>query len=135
MNGMVAMSAFNDGFFGSGCYSTLNIEYALLYASGQLDDLARQRVAPADGRYPVTMFCALANKVYPIAHAEDYTGSTQYSDYLGRPLKSTFDCHVVCVSKASDWQAVIPTVGEYVEVVVGQEVQYIPVAVLWFRAD
>jgi hypothetical protein len=36
-NGLVATRTMDAGYFGSGCYYTLNIEYAIKYVHGVLD--------------------------------------------------------------------------------------------------
>jgi hypothetical protein len=45
-----------------------------------------------------------------------------------------FDSHVVCVNESSsEFQAVGRKQCQYVEVVVAEEAQMLPVAVLWFE--
>jgi hypothetical protein len=127
-NGLVAVRNTDAGFFGSGCYSTLNIEYALGYASG---DLAGYR---KPGPYPVIMFACSVAMAYPVTRAVDYLpAGNGLSDYFGKPLRPGFDCHVACVNAASDYQAVNRDQCGYVEVVIDQESQMLPVAVLWFQ--
>jgi hypothetical protein len=135
--GLVATRALDAGFFGSGCYSTLNIEYAVRYACGDFDPPERRRAPPADGRFPVIMLAASVSMAYPITPFADY-GHVEgaplgCSDYFGRPLKSGFDCHVVCVNHSSGYQAVNRDMCQYVEIVIEQESQMQPIAVLWFE--
>jgi hypothetical protein len=138
-NGMVATGAMDAGFFGCGCYTTLNIEYAARYARGDFDDIDKRRPDPADGRYPVVMFAASCGMAYPLTPGVDYGHSTDssapdgHSDYFGRPLKRGFDCHVVCVNQSSQFQSVDRDQCQYVEVVIEQESQMLPIAVLWFE--
>jgi hypothetical protein len=148
MNGMVATKAMDAGYFGSGCYTTLNIEYALRYVHGDFDEdhnLVR-RAPPDDGRYPVIMFAASVGIAYPITPDVDYPSPTASSssssaatvrrcNYFGRCLNRGFDCHVICVNQASGFQAVSKQDCQYVEVVMDQESQLLPVAVLWFEAN
>jgi hypothetical protein len=139
-NGMVATGSLDSGFFGCGCYSTLNIEYAAKYARGDFDSPDNRRPAAAGGRYPVIMFAASVSMAYPITPDVDYghvlhppevpEGS---SDLFGRPLKRGFDCHVVCVNQSTGWQAVNRDMCQYVEIVIEQESQMLPIAVLWFE--
>jgi hypothetical protein len=129
-DGLVAVRSTDAGYFGSGCYSTLNIEYALSYASG--DDVGIRK----PGHYPVIMFACSVGMAYPVTRGVDYSAAGNgRSDYFGKPLKPGFDCHVVCVNAASGYQAVDRDKCEYVEVVIDQESQMLPVAVLWFEAN
>lgn len=136
-NGMVATRATDAGFFGCGCYSTLNIEYAVRYAHGDFD-AEGTRPSP-DGRYPVIMFAATVGMVYPVTPGTDYGNVVgippRHSDYFGRPLKEGFDCHMACVSQASGFQAVNREQCDYVELVIEQQVQMLPLAVLWFEEN
>jgi hypothetical protein len=76
---------------------------------------------------------------YPITREEDYghvrlpTDPPNCSDYYGRPLKGGFDCHVVCVNQSHGFQAVNRDACQYVEIVIEQESQMLPIAVLWFE--
>jgi hypothetical protein len=126
--GLVAVRETDAGYFGSGCYSTLNIEYALGYASG---DISGARKA---GPYPIIMFACSVGVAYPVTPGVDYSPAGKgRSDYFGKPLKPGFDCHVACVNDDSGYQAVNRDSCEYVEVVIDQESQMLPVAVLWFE--
>jgi hypothetical protein len=129
-NGLVAVRSTDAGYFGSGCYSTLNIEYALSYATG--DHVGERKPGP----YPVVMFACSVGMAYPVTRGVDYSaGGNGRSDFFGKPLKPGFDCHVVCVNAASGFQAVDRDRCEYVEVVIEQESQMLPVAVLWFEEN
>jgi hypothetical protein len=95
------------------------------------------RTRPADGRYPVIMFSCCVGLAYPITPDTDY-GNVEgipegFCDYYGRPLKRQFDCHVACVNQGSGFQAVGREQCQYVEVVIADESQMLPVAVLWFE--
>jgi hypothetical protein len=134
-NGIVATRATDAGYFGSGCYSTLNMEYAARYAYGEFDDPSVARTS-RNGRYPVIMFACFVSMAYPLT-PRDYGNvvgiDPGYSDYFARPLKTGFDCHVVCVNEASGFQAVERPECQYVEVVIEQQSRMLPVAVLWFE--
>jgi hypothetical protein len=133
-NGMVSVRKMDAGYFGSGCYFTLNIEYALRYAKGHFDEIPR--APPADGRYPVIMFAAWIGMAYPVTPDTDYSnGPDQPSNYFGRPLKPGFDCHVVCVNQSSGFQSVNRSECQYAELVMDQESQMLPIAVLWFEEN
>jgi hypothetical protein len=149
LNGMVATKGMDDGYFGSGCYATLNIEYALRYVYGDLDEDHgfSRRDPPNDDRYPVIMFAASTGMAYPITREVDYGSSLPSSSssssrehdarckYFGCGLKGGFDCHVICVNEAAGFQAVPMQACQYVEVVMDQETSLLPVAVLWFEKN
>jgi hypothetical protein len=135
LHDVVNARAKDAGFFGSGFYTSLNIEYAARYAKGQFDPTGEPR-ATRDGCVPVIMFACFVSMAYPITRA-DYrvvdgvvSGSC---DYYGQPLKTGYDAHVICVNEASGFQAVERTECQYVEVVIEQKSQVLPVAVLWLE--
>jgi hypothetical protein len=162
LNGFVATKGMDAGYFGSGCYATLNIEYALRYVFGDFDESHgwSRRGRPADGRYPVILFAAATGMAYPITREVDYPSpsaadeavavspvssvssssaspahNTMQCKYFGKGLKSGFDCHVICVNQHSGFQAVSKKECQYVEVVLDQEFSLLPLAVLWFEED
>jgi hypothetical protein len=135
-NGMVGVRELDGGYFGAGCYSTLNVEYAIRYAAGEFDDPARanDRQQPSGDRRAIVLMCGLANKSYPVTPTVDYETQPPHSDFYGRPLKCRgYDCHVACVSEDSQFEAVEAENCQFVEVVVEQEIQYLPLAVLYFQ--
>jgi hypothetical protein len=131
--GLVATRDMDAGDFGSGCYSTLNIEYAVKYAHGVFDGDAKRRPPSSDGRYPVIMFAASVSVAYPVTREVDYAPDSNQSNFFGRPLKPGFDCHVACVNRSTNFQAVDRDECQYMEVVIDQQSQMLPVAVLWFE--
>jgi hypothetical protein len=135
MNGLTAVRALDAGYFGSGCYLSLNIEYALRYAHGEFDVPAYSRPRPADGRYPVIMFAVSVGMAYPVTPDVDYSSGSHQSDFFGRPLKPGFDTHVICVNENMGFQAVSRQECQYVEIVIDQEMQMLPIAVLWFEEN
>jgi hypothetical protein len=133
-NGIVATRATDAGYFGSGCYSTLIMEYAARYAYGEFDDPPVARPS-RNGRYPVIMFACFVSMAYPVTpldYGHEPIMKPGHSDYFARPLKTGFDCHVVCVNEASGFQAVERPECQYVEIVIEQQCRMLPVAVLWF---
>jgi hypothetical protein len=112
-----------SGYFGLGCYTTLNVEYALRTARGDFDALDRPRSRPVDRRYAVIMMAATVNSVYPVTPATDYVQGSAgplsspvggllqalgirdqavpvgYCNFLGKPVKAGYDAHVVCVNE------------------------------------
>jgi hypothetical protein len=134
MNGLTAIRATDAGYFGGGCYSTLNIEYALRYARGEFDMAPNVRPPSSDGRYPVIMFAVSVGMAYPVTPDTDYSnGRGQHSDFFGRFLKTGFDCHVACVNETMGFEAVSTAECQFVEFVIDQESQLLPLAVLWFE--
>jgi hypothetical protein len=134
-NGIVATRATDAGFFGSGCYSTLNMEYAARYAYGEFDYPSVARPS-RNGTYPVIMFACFVSMAYPVTpldYGHEPVTRLGHSDYFARPLRTWFDCHVVCVNEASGFQAVERPECQYVEVVIEQQSRMLPVAVLWFE--
>jgi hypothetical protein len=112
-------------------------EYAARYAAGDFD--MHHRPPPADGRYPVVMFAASVGMAYPVTPAVDYASEygfpVGHSNYFGRPLRSGFDLHCVCVSQHAhvSWEAVTRDRCEYMELVMSQKIDLLPIAVLWFE--
>jgi hypothetical protein len=143
-NGVIATRTMDEGYFGAGFYSTLNIEYALRYSYGEFDHHEHHRRTTQEGRYPVIMFASCVSLAYPITSAHDYSGAQSTTqgrgtqqlqcDWHGKPLRTGFDCHVACVSEAGGYHAVDAHEADYVEVVIEQESQMLPIAVMWFRA-
>jgi hypothetical protein len=131
--GLVATKAMDAGYFGSGCYSTLNIEYAIRYARGDFDDANNRRPSSHDGKYGVIMFVAAISMAYPVTRDVDYPAGANQSNFFGRPLQPGFDCHVVCVNESNGFQAVSKQECQYVEVVIEQVSRMLPLAVLWFE--
>jgi regulator of replication initiation timing len=134
--GLVAVGTQDDGYYGSGMYTTLNIEYAIRYARGDYDDDNNRRPPNPEKRYPVFLMAAAIGMAYPVTPAADYNfvnGEQQrFSKLKGSPLKKGFDCHVVCVDEGNS-HAVDRNHCKYVELVIAQQVHILPLAVLWFE--
>jgi RNase H-fold protein (predicted Holliday junction resolvase) len=81
----------------------------------------------------VIMFAASVGMAYPVTRDVDYQTDAQKSNFFGRPLQAGFDCHVVCVNESIGCQAVNRQECQYVEVVIDQVSQMLPLAVLWFE--
>lgn len=84
MNGPVAVLPMDGGYFGGGCYATLNMEYAIRFAAGEFDPKEYQRELPPDGRIPIIMFAACSGHVYPVTPSIDYetSGTGHSSSYV-----------------------------------------------------
>jgi hypothetical protein len=86
--GIVATRGLDAGNFGAGCYSTLNVEYAVRYIRGDFDKPeSPSRLPPSDGRYPVVMFACCVGMACPITREADYGNidgiPDGFSDYFG----------------------------------------------------
>jgi hypothetical protein len=138
VNGLVAVRSTDAGFFGSGCYTTTSIEYAARYAVGEFNPNANDFTPRADGCYPVVWCVAAVGVCYPLTREVDYSkkrvhDGMQVSDYFGSPLHPGYDCHCVAVNESSGFQAVPRKEMQYMEIVFDQEVQVLPIAVLWVK--
>jgi hypothetical protein len=138
VNGLVAVRATDAGFFGSGCYTTTSIEYAARYAVGEFNPNANDFTPRDDGCYPVVWCVAAVGVCYPLTREVDYSkkrvhDGMQVSDYFGSPLHPGYDCHCVAVNESAGFQAVPRNMMQYMEIVFDQEVQVLPIAVLWVK--
>lgn len=145
MNGMVC-SPMDAGYFGAGCYTTLNMEYAIRYAAGDFDvkpadasqTPAPQRKLSPDGRIPIILYAASCGQAYPVTPTMDYdTPGAGHSRFFGKLLQPGFDSHVICVSHKRGFRGEAVTAEEcqFVEIVTAQETQLLAIAVLWFAKD
>jgi hypothetical protein len=138
VNGLVAVRSTDAGFFGLGCYTTTSIEYAARYAVGEFNPNANDFAPRADGCYPVVWCVAAVGVCYPLTRETDYSkkrvhDGMQVSDYFGSGLNPGFDCHCVAVNESAGFQAVPRNMMQYMEIVFDQEVQVLPIAVLWVK--
>ena len=134
--GLVATQTTDAGFFGGGVYSTTSLEYAARYAAGRFDDptTASPRTPRADGCMPVVLVCAAVGVAYPVTPQRDYGRRADgHSDLFGSKLRGGYDAHVAGVSEASGFEAVRRTQMQYLELVIEQEAQVLPLAILWVR--
>jgi hypothetical protein len=125
------LSQYGDKGYGG--YATLNLEYAIRYARGDFSWGDRRT-----GRLPAIMLATVASKVYPITPDTDYGRNYNVpageSDYSRLPLRDGFDCHVACVNGDVGFPAAVnPDQCQYMDVIVEQSSQVLPVAVLWFE--
>ena len=88
----------DQGYFGSGVYSSPQASYAALYPT---------KLAAVDpngrGEHVMVLCFVAVNKVYPITRGVDYQGAS--CKFNGRPMASTFDAHVVEVDPQLGYQA------------------------------
>jgi hypothetical protein len=131
LQGLVAVRSTDSGFFGSGVYTTPNIEYAAKYAAGQFSASPIPR--RADGCVPVVWCCAAVGVAKPLTPRPDCTRPDGHSTAFGAPLTRGFDAHVAAVSQTNGFRAVPRASMQYMELVFDQEVQVLPIAVLWLR--
>lgn len=140
IKGIVAVRSTDRGFFGYGVYATTHVEYAAKYARGDFNatGLPLNEARPEDGAFPVLWCVAAVGLCYPLTREADYTMKKKHdgcdvSDCFGEPLKSGHDCHCVAVNSAASYQVVPVQEMEYMEMVFDQEIQVLPIAVLWMK--
>ena len=139
VNGLVAVRSTDAGFFGSGVYTTPSIEYAAKYAQGDFDFKdGPYQPRQSDGCYPVVWCVAAVGVCYPLTREADYSKNRVHdgmgvSDYFASPLNPGYDCHCVAVNETANFQAVPRKEMQYMEIVFDQEVQVLPIAVLWVK--
>ena len=137
LDGLEAVRALDPGYFGAGAYTSLNVEYAARYAMGEFDDQPLQRDFTATGGLvPVIMFAAAVNMAHPVTPDVDCPQpprADRHSRFFGQPLSAGFDSHVACVSERAGFEAVQREHCEYVELVVANYQQLLPLAVLWLQ--
>ena len=134
--GLVAMQSMDAGFFGAGVYTTPSLEYAARYAAGRFDDptTASPRTPRADGCVPVVLVCVAVGVAFPVTPQRDYGRRADgHSDLFGSKLRAGFDAHVAAVSEASRFEAVQRKQMQYLELVIDQEAQVLPLAIVWVR--
>jgi hypothetical protein len=69
-------------------------------------------------------------RVCRVTRETDNCTESGHSDFFGGSLKTGFDCHIACVSEKADFQAVNREECQYLEVIIDQATQLLPVAVL-----
>jgi hypothetical protein len=129
--GLLRLTREDQGYFGSGCYTTPSIEYAARYASGEL---STQGPRPTDARgcWPVVMFASVVGLAFPVVRSQSYLPGQPYSKYFGKPLRSgVVDAHFVPVNARHQWQACPVAEAEYFELVSDNAASLVPIAVLW----
>jgi len=89
----------DKGFFGAGIYSTLQANYAMMYAEGQ----TTKDVVPANtnGEHCLLLCWVAVGNVYPISRDIDYERGDHFSRFFhlrnGLALSPGFDSHCACV--------------------------------------
>jgi len=139
----------DGGYFGAGIYTTLQAQYAAGYATGLLLPDGQVVMPNPDGCYTVLLCLAAVSNVYPITRANDYPPDSRVSVFhcnfsedsavpidarRDKALKPGFDAHVVAISESSKYQAAME--GDravWDELVVDQERQLLPIAIVYFR--
>jgi hypothetical protein len=147
--GLADLASREDrGFFGRGCYTTLQAWYAAMYATGALASDAAPRPPNGDGEY-VMLLCAVAvGNAYVVSRATDYRrpdGSGcefnkfdfRYPDGVGdtgKDLEVGFDAHFAPISTESGFQ--LPQAHgqpDADELVVKSDAQVLPLCKVYFK--
>jgi hypothetical protein len=126
--GLASTRAKNEGSFGDGWYTSLNIDFAV--RGNREDSRCRVNDTRDDAMYPVVMFCVGLQAAYPITRAEDYEGGECV--FRNAPLKAGYDAHVGVVSGGPEGPQRSESL-DYIQLVTASESQLIPVAVFWLR--
>lgn len=97
--GFADLRQLDKGYFGAGIYSTLQADYARIYAEGLVG--GSPLPPTAEGEHCL-LFCWIAvGNVYPISRDIDYNPGNHFSDFFhkdnGLALKPGFDSHCACV--------------------------------------
>jgi len=109
--GFAALSALDAGFYGQGIYFTCHIPYIFPYVANVKD--------------PAILFVLLfPGNIYPIIEKP-----TDPNSFLGKPMKSGYQCHYVITSR-NGYPATVgaeKTNELYDELVITQESQILPI--------
>eukprot|EP00906_Rhabdomonas_costata_P011692 RCo016651 len=126
----------DEGYFGYGCYTTPSLEYAAMYASGELGEIG-PRPKNAEGCWPVILFAAAVGLAYPVTRARAYADPRDmygFSKFFGKPLfNGAVDTHVAGVATRYAFQVAPVEEVEYLEIVSAETHALHPLAVLWVR--
>jgi len=113
--GFSALSSLDAGFYGCGIYFTSSAQYALPYYSTK--------------KNPAVLIClAIPGNVYPATEHPKEENSL-----MGQPIKSGYQSHFVLTTKDGNpcKQRAAPD-SHYDELVLGQEAQVVPIAIIEF---
>jgi len=116
--GFSALSSLDAGFYGCGIYFTSSAQYALPYYSTK--------------RNPAVLIClAIPGNVYPVTeHRKDE------NSLIGQPIKSGYQSHYVLTTKDGNPCKQREAPGSHFdELVLGQEAQVVPIAIIEFSQD
>jgi len=116
--GFSALSSFDVGFYGCGIYLTSSAQYALPYYSTKSN--------------PALLVClAIPGNVYPVTEHPKGENSL-----MGQPIKSGYQSHYVLTTKDGNpcKQREAPD-SHYDELVLGQEAQVVPIAIIEFSQE
>jgi len=144
--GAADLRSTDGGYFGAGIYTTLQAQYAAAYASGILTGASAP--VTSDGCYAVLLCLAAVSNVYPVTRTNDYPPGSRVSVFhcnypessqferarKDKALKAGFDAHFIAVSALRDYEAAMEGDSDvWDELVVAQERQILPLAIVYFR--
>jgi len=116
--GFSALSSLDKGYYGCGIYFTSSAQYALPYYSTK--------------KNPAVLIClAIPGNVYPVTEHRKGENSL-----MGQPIKGGYQSHYVLTTKDGNpcKQREAPD-SHYDELVLGQEAQVVPIAIIEFSQD
>jgi len=131
----------DKGYFGGGIYSTPQASYAVLYSTGEIDNPVPSQTNK-DEEYAVLLCWNVVGNLYPVTRKHDYVETKSFSNFYdesnGKLLRPGFDAHFVTVSKQCGYQAVHGLAKEgnifqFDELVVAEEAQILPWAIVYFK--
>jgi len=132
-SGFASLARLNSGYFCRGIYNSPDPGYACRYGLGEFGgDMG------ADGVGCVILSLLCIGLVYPIDRGSDYAPdapANASSSLLGKPLKTSdgYDAHIAAVEEPHFQAASDPLQAPYLEVVVEQESQLLPIAILEYK--
>jgi len=135
--GIADLRRTDGGFFGSGIYLTSYCEYALRYSTGTFNGGQNP-----NGEYVVLLCLATVGLTYVISRKTDYPNNSSLSKFHykypngernDKALEAGFDSHYVCVSRQNGYQAVRAEDADYDELVLKEEAQVLPLAIVYFK--
>jgi hypothetical protein len=134
------LHASRSGPFGNGVSVTTSIEFASRAARCNPLDEADFADPRADGCFPVLWCVAAVGACYPVSKDVDFSqkrkdddDDEEVSDFFNSQIQDGFDCHVVPVDEKM--KIVSRKEMKYMKMIFEQEVQVLPIAVLWVKPN
>merc|ERR1712107_741276 len=124
--GLANLRSTDEGYFGAARYASLDPKYA------------RQYCSTGDDTQVMLLCLGVVGRVYPVTVCdEDYSTlepkTPQECKYYGKPLKPTFDAHLIGVRGPEYHPAQPAHRAEHFEIAFSADSQVLPVAIVRFR--
>jgi len=129
--GLADLRRTDGGFFGSGVYVTSYCKYALDYSKNDKQT----------GNSVVLLCLVTVGLTYPISRKTDYDPNSTISKFHymypnqvrnDKALMPGYDSHYICISKRTGYQSVTVDDADYDELVLKEETQILPLAIVYF---